>query len=292
MTQDVFISYSKRDKALADAMCHHLERQSLRCWMAPRDLRPGFDYGAEIVDGIKSSRVLVLIFTASANTSQHVKNEVERAVSSGIPVIPFRTEDVQPSKALELFISPRHWLDAMIPPMEAHFNLLASHLQALLANKSTIAGGQATPAPILFNANGSSVQAGAKPMLDRGAGPPRLQFSRRMAVFVLCACVALLVCVGRWCMPSPLDQMERYRQRAEDTLNSVDWPEQLSTLLRDWERDILRLPDPRLRESLLANIEIMRQKIPLLARPAVRDALGEAAQQIAEARDRQANSNR
>ncbi len=105
MTYDAFLSYSSQDKAIANAMCHHLEQRGLRCWIAPRDVRPGEDYAAEIIDAIMASRALVVVFSANANASKHVKSEVERAVSHGTVVIPFRTEDVQPSKTLELFLA-------------------------------------------------------------------------------------------------------------------------------------------------------------------------------------------
>ena len=131
MAYDAFLSYSSRDKTIADAMCHYLEQRGLRCWIAPRDVRPGEDYAASIIDAIMASRALVVVFSANANHSEHIKNEVERAVSHGIVVVPFRTEDVQPSKTLELFLGAKHWLDAMSPPMETHFEKLAAHLQFL-----------------------------------------------------------------------------------------------------------------------------------------------------------------
>ncbi len=52
-------------------------------------------------------------------------------MSHGIVVIPFRTEDVQPSKAMELFLGAKHWLDAMSAPMDTHFGKLADQLQFL-----------------------------------------------------------------------------------------------------------------------------------------------------------------
>jgi len=48
MNQDVFISYATPDKALADALCQHLEEHGLRCWIAPRDVLPGSVWGAAI----------------------------------------------------------------------------------------------------------------------------------------------------------------------------------------------------------------------------------------------------
>lgn len=42
---DVFISYSSVNKDAANAICHVLEENGVRCWIAPRDILQGFDYG-------------------------------------------------------------------------------------------------------------------------------------------------------------------------------------------------------------------------------------------------------
>ena len=49
MAHDVFISHSARDKPYADAMCAKLESRGIRCWIAPRDIRPGMEWGAAIL---------------------------------------------------------------------------------------------------------------------------------------------------------------------------------------------------------------------------------------------------
>jgi hypothetical protein len=135
MPHDVFISYSSRDKPIADAVTATLEQRKIRCWVAPRDVLPGVPYGESIIDALKNSRAMVLIFSASANTSPQVMREVERAVSKGVAIIPFRIEDVTPSKSMEYFISAPHWLDAWNPPMEQHTNRLAEAIQRLLGIK-------------------------------------------------------------------------------------------------------------------------------------------------------------
>src|SRR5205814_588565 len=72
------------------------------------------------------------LFSANANRSQQVMREVERAVSKGVPIIPFRIEDVVPTEEMEYFISSSHWLDALTPPLEAHLNKLASSISSLI----------------------------------------------------------------------------------------------------------------------------------------------------------------
>jgi hypothetical protein len=56
-------------------------------------------------------------------------------------VLPFRIEDVQPAKALDLFIGSVHWLDAMTPPLDRHLDQLADSVSRLLT------GADARPAP-------------------------------------------------------------------------------------------------------------------------------------------------
>jgi hypothetical protein len=54
----------------------------------------------------------VLVLSAHTNGSQAVLAEVGAASKRKKPIIPFRIEDVQPTGALEFYISQTHWLDA------------------------------------------------------------------------------------------------------------------------------------------------------------------------------------
>jgi len=132
MAHDVFISYSSKDKTIADAVCAGLEAKKIRCWIAPRDVLPGLPFAEALIDGLSGSTVVVLIFSANSNNSPHVTREVERAVNKGITIIPFRIEDVIPTKAMEYFVSSAHWLDALTPPLENHVQKLATTVELLL----------------------------------------------------------------------------------------------------------------------------------------------------------------
>jgi len=133
MAHDVFISYASEDKITADAVCARLESHRIRCWIAPRDVLPSMDYGQALVEAIKQSRLVVLVFSARSNDSPHVKREMERAVAKGITILPFRIEDVSPSSSLEYFIAGAHWLDALTPPLERHLERLAETVELLLS---------------------------------------------------------------------------------------------------------------------------------------------------------------
>jgi formylglycine-generating enzyme required for sulfatase activity len=128
----VFISYSSKDQSIAFEICRLLESQGLQCWIAPRDVRPGYDYDEEIIDAIDAVEAMVLILSAHSNASIHVKHEVEYAVSHGKAVFPVRIQEVLPSKKLVLHISTKHWLDAWKPPLEAKIEQLAAAIKGLL----------------------------------------------------------------------------------------------------------------------------------------------------------------
>lgn len=129
---EVFISYSTKDKTWGDAACAVLEANKVRCWIAPRDITPGTEWGAGIISGIDTCKIMVLIFSANANDSPQVRREVELAISKGMPVIPCRVEDVQPVGAMKYALSNTHWLDAFTPPVERQMTILAESVQALL----------------------------------------------------------------------------------------------------------------------------------------------------------------
>jgi hypothetical protein len=105
--------------------------------MAPRDVPPGMDFPAAIIQGIEGSRVMVLIFSSHSNASPHVLREITSAVNKGIIIVPFRIEDIIPSKSMEYLISVPHWLDAVTPPLEQHFDHLASTIENILSGSSS-----------------------------------------------------------------------------------------------------------------------------------------------------------
>jgi len=129
--RDVFISYSSRDKQVADTLCATLEANQIRCWIAPRDLVPGSDWSESIIAAIVHCRVMLLVLSAGSNASTHVKREVERAAFHRKIVIPIRTETTRPSPSLEYFISLNHWFDASTPPLAPRFARLAATIRAL-----------------------------------------------------------------------------------------------------------------------------------------------------------------
>jgi hypothetical protein len=199
MVHDVFISYSHEDKPVADAACAVLERHGVRCWIAPRDVTLGMSYGEAIMDAIAEARIMVLIFSDHANKSPQVEREIERAVSKGNWLIPIRIEDVAPRKSLEYFISTSHWLDALTPPMEQHFERLADAVRNLLQSLDTQAadsgsGTTKDPAPEAASVN-QFVGAPTPTQGTTAASTPSWRQPKNIAIAAAASVVLAIVAV-------------------------------------------------------------------------------------------------
>jgi len=135
MPHDVFISYSSKDRVIADAIVSNFENNGIRCWYAPRNIDPGVDWGEAITKAIDACPVFLLIFSGNANASKHVLDELYYSLAEEKIVIPFRVENLDPSGAMRLHLSSLHWLDAHDPTWESHIDRLFEAASANLSKE-------------------------------------------------------------------------------------------------------------------------------------------------------------
>ena len=173
----VFISHSSKDKATGDEVCLFLEANGISCWIAPRDVTPGKNYGVAIVDAIDECAVFVLILSSESNKSGQVVREVERAASSNSIILPLRVEPVQPSRNLEFYVSSSHWLDATEKPLAQHLGKLLAAIRNWESGDAT-KNQQASPASAL--ASSTPTPRSSRPLLIAAAA---------IAAILLCALV-------------------------------------------------------------------------------------------------------
>jgi TolB-like protein/Tfp pilus assembly protein PilF len=122
----VFISYASHDAAVANSIVENLEQQGLRCWLAPRDVKPGAPYADAIVRAINEASTVVLVLSASAVGSAHVGREVERAASKHKQIIGFRIDAAPLNPELEYFLSNSQWINVPTMGMSAALAKLAN----------------------------------------------------------------------------------------------------------------------------------------------------------------------
>lgn len=179
MPHDIFISHSAKDGRVAKAVCDRLEADGMRCWISSRDIMPGSDWSEEIIDAIEQTKVMVVILSSHANASPQIKREAERALNKGVIIVPFRIEDVRPSKSLEYYISTAHFLDASSPPIEPHLGRLSAAVSSILEKQ-----GQPR-APVSEQASAPRIRPETPVKREHGG-------RRRLAVAGLCALLTVV----------------------------------------------------------------------------------------------------
>lgn len=132
MAHQVFISYSNKDKQMANAVCHYLEQEKIRCWMAPRDIRLGADFAGEIANAIPKSKVLLIILSSSSNSSKQVLRELELAINNDLIVIPIRIEDIIPTGGMSYYLSTMQWIDIIDKEIDSKLSLLTNRIKNIL----------------------------------------------------------------------------------------------------------------------------------------------------------------
>lgn len=116
MAHDVFISYSSKNKTTADAICHVLEEQGIKCWIAPRDIVGGEKYGNVIESAIKSCKVFVIIFSEESRISPWVESELNLAFTDRRIIVPFKIDSSVLEGEMRLILNNKHWIEAYPNP--------------------------------------------------------------------------------------------------------------------------------------------------------------------------------
>lgn len=134
---DVFISYEKETKTIADNIVNTLEANGIRCWYAPRDVEG--QYAKSIVEAINKAKVFIIILNSRASNSNHVLNEVETAYKqmdeNGLTILPFRVSDEVLSDAMTYYIKRFHWIDAVTNDLDDSINKLLVKTRNILGVK-------------------------------------------------------------------------------------------------------------------------------------------------------------
>ena len=120
-----FISYSSKDRNIADNLCNKLESRGIKVWYAPRNAHG--PYASAIMKGISEATHFIVIVSKNSLASQHVLNEIDNA-HTRLPDLrfkPLRLEDIELTPEFSYYLSRQHWMDAFVPPIEEKLDSFA-----------------------------------------------------------------------------------------------------------------------------------------------------------------------
>ena len=127
----VFISYSTRDNTVAQQVRQVLEKNGIRCWMAPESIPAGSDYGQEIPKAIDGCAVFLLLLSDASQKSNWVPKELGLAIGKGRKVIPFQIDDAEITDAFNFYLTNSQRISAYNRMTEAYAELIRQLIKAL-----------------------------------------------------------------------------------------------------------------------------------------------------------------
>jgi len=130
----IFVCHASEDQQRAELICETLAEEEIESWIAPRDVPPGHHYAAAILEAIERCEVFLVVFSAHADSSPHVSNEIETAASKGKPILLIKTDATDPSgnDNIRLFLSSHQWFDASQGDLAGYTKRIAADARSLL----------------------------------------------------------------------------------------------------------------------------------------------------------------
>lgn len=106
-----FMSYSSKDKRIADETEKLLKKNGVYVWRDSRGISPGQKYAAVLLRAIKHCSCFVLLLTEDAQRSKWVSKEVERAINYNKPIVTLIVGDFELNEEFEMYISNSHYVN-------------------------------------------------------------------------------------------------------------------------------------------------------------------------------------
>lgn len=94
---DVFVSYSVKDREIAEFLCKHLTEEGLDVFRAPLSINPGERWDEKILNKLKTSPWILFLASRAACASPIVQQEVGVALGTEKKLVPV-VWDMNPSE--------------------------------------------------------------------------------------------------------------------------------------------------------------------------------------------------
>ncbi len=109
MKHDAFISYSSKDYFPFE-VCTSLEKEGLKCWIAPRNIVPGTPYARAIMEGIQGADIILVFISNNSLKSEDVLNEIDNAHGLNKTIVPIFIEDVKLTPEFSYYLKRKQWI--------------------------------------------------------------------------------------------------------------------------------------------------------------------------------------
>ena len=106
---DVFISYSRKDSAIAEKICKAFDQVDVTYFIDREKIGGTANYFLKIADGIDNSKIMLLLASANSYKSKYVSKELQYAFEQEIVVLPYSLDDTLPPKDFKMLLISANW---------------------------------------------------------------------------------------------------------------------------------------------------------------------------------------
>ena len=101
---DVFICCTSTDVKIAERLSEYLEYYNVGCFVANRDIPAGVPWAYGIAEAIKSSKMMIALFSEDFNSGTWMDDELKTANIAGVPILTFRLSDTPFGETKAMFL--------------------------------------------------------------------------------------------------------------------------------------------------------------------------------------------
>jgi TIR domain-containing protein len=211
----IFISYKNEDRDAAQRVCASLERESITCWMAPRDIPAGREWPTAIVEAIEGCSALVVVLSSNSKNAKQISREAELADKAGVPIFTLRIDDVEPPPGLNYFLSNVQWLDAIGDQFDSGVARLAVMMKTVGGNPPRPETVSAQPA--------ATVQPPSRPAPSVTETVPRVGGDNARRFIAIGGVIAVVLGIVVWILVHrPDNSMTEAKKTADRFLDERD----------------------------------------------------------------------
>ncbi len=124
MQYDVFISYSRKDMAVANRLCQALERAGISYWI-DRNIHGSANFLAEITRYIRDCKVVVFVASSHSAASAWTQREILFSLKRNKHIIPYRIGDFrfEDNDELDFVFTNVQWIESEQAVIKALYEL-------------------------------------------------------------------------------------------------------------------------------------------------------------------------
>ena len=159
MEKDIFISYSRKDTAVADRICKALDRAGISYFIDRQGIAGGMEFPELLAQAIVDCKIFLFIASSNSYASDYTRNEITFAFNRKRKMLPYIIDGSTLPLALEFTFSRINWRTIEEHPVET---VLVNDLLTLLGRPTLTS----TSAPV--SPSVSEPQLSAEEMYRRG----------------------------------------------------------------------------------------------------------------------------